>query len=170
MARNRFAQAGSLVASIAIAQVSGSLVSLTAEQSVKTWYPALRKPSFTPPSGVFGPVWSILYLMMGVSKFMVDEQVREGSVPPGKARSARRMYYGQLLVNLAWTPLFFGLKRPLLALGDQVILLPLLLRTIAAFRTISPAAGLLLVPYLVWTGFATVLNAAICLLNRPDHA
>jgi tryptophan-rich sensory protein len=129
--------------------------------SVRDWYPMLHKPSWTPPSRLFGPVWTILYLMMAIAAWLVWR--RRGFV---SVHSPLVLFAFQLALNAAWSPLFFGLKNPSAGLLDIVPLWAAILATIVAFWKISPAAGALLVPYWLWVGFATALNFAIWKMNR----
>ena len=135
--------------------VSGAGALFTAG-SVQEWYPVLQKPAWTPPSWLFGPVWTILYMMMAVAAWLVWR--RRESVP---VRGALGLFFIQLGINAAWSPLFFGLQNPLAGLLDIVLLV-----TIISFRKISFTAAALLVPYWLWVSYATVLNFAIWNLNR----
>lgn len=121
------------------------------------WYASLNKPSFNPPGWVFGPVWTALYAMMGVSAWLVWRR--------GNAARPLAPWLVQLALNAAWTPVFFGLHRMDVALVIIIAMWLAILATILAFRRHSRAAALLLVPYLLWVGFATVLNAALWQLN-----
>lgn len=125
------------------------------------WYQSLRKPEWNPPSWVFGPVWTLLYLMMAVAAWLVW---RKG----GWQCRSRELgaYLMQLALNAAWTPLFFGLRRPGLALVEIVCLLVAVIWTACLFRRVSAAAGALMVPYGLWVSFATVLNATLWWMNR----
>lgn len=125
------------------------------------WYQEIAKPAWTPPGWVFGPVWTVLYAMMGVAAWLVWK--RHGF---RGARLALTLFGIQLLLNAAWSWLFFGLRRPDLALVDILLLWGVILATARAFHPLHRTAALLLVPYLVWVGFAAVLNAAIWQLNR----
>jgi tryptophan-rich sensory protein len=120
-------------------------------------YRALELPGFAPPGWVFGPVWTVLYLMIAVSAWLVWRKV-------GWDRSLT-LWVIQLLLNLAWTPLFFGAGLTVWALVDIVVLLVLVAATLALFRPVSGVAAWLLVPYLGWVGFATALTFAIWRLN-----
>jgi tryptophan-rich sensory protein len=125
------------------------------------WYARIAKPPWNPPSWVFGPVWTLLYLSMGVAAWLVW---RHGGL---RAQAwPLSVFAVQLALNAAWSPLFFGLHRPGLALVDIVAMLVAIASTIRAFRAVQPAAGLLLVPYLAWVSFATVLNGTIWWLDR----
>lgn len=124
------------------------------------WYNQLNRPSWTPPNWVFGPVWTALYLMMGIAAWIIWLQ------PAGAPRrQALAAFFVQLVFNAAWTPLFFGLKMPGLALVDIVLMWLAIAITIILFWRIRPAAGMLLVPYLAWVSYATTLNAGFWYLN-----
>ena len=126
------------------------------------WYQTLQKPAFNPPSWVFGPVWTILYIMMGVSFFIVWKRGMQNA----KEKTAIACFIFQLVFNFLWTPIFFGFKQPLIAFGDIVILWLAVLATVSSFFRVSKTAGALLVPYFLWISFAAVLNGAICMLNQ----
>jgi translocator protein len=127
---------------------------------IDTWYAGLVKPPWTPPNWVFAPVWSLLYLCMAIAAWLVWRQdgLWAAAEPLGK-------FGAQLLLNLAWSGLFFGLERPGAALVDVLLLLLAIDATMASFWRRSAAAGLLLVPYLIWASFASILNLAIWRLN-----
>lgn len=124
------------------------------------WYTSLKKPSWNPPAWVFGPVWSVLYAMMAVSVWLVWKRGGWSThrVPLG-------LFLVQLLLNAAWTPLFFGLQRPGLAFAEILLLWLAIAATLMAFRTVSRAAAWLLLPYLAWVSFAALLNGALWRLN-----
>lgn len=126
----------------------------------KVWYRTLRKPSWNPPSAVFGPVWTVLYAMMTASAYRVWKQ------PRSKQRTTSLVLWAvQLGLNAAWSPLFFGARRPKPALADVAAMVPAIgAYTWSAARVDRPAAWLM-VPYLAWTSFATALNGAIVRLN-----
>jgi tryptophan-rich sensory protein len=121
------------------------------------WYPTLNKPSWTPPSWLFGPVWTALYVLMAVAAWLVWKQ--------GAARGAMILFGAQLLLNLAWSFLFFGARSPGLGLIEIVVMWLAVAATIFAFALKSRLAALLMVPYIAWVSFATALNAAIFMLN-----
>lgn len=141
--------------SIAIPLVIGFIGSIATASSVKTWYvTTLVKPTFNPPSWVFGPVWTFLFVLMGISLYI--------------ARSKKinlKWYWIQLFLNLAWSLLFFGLKLPLIAFIEIVILWIAILMNIKSFWPKSKAAAILLFPYLFWVSFASFLNFTIARLN-----
>jgi tryptophan-rich sensory protein len=124
------------------------------------YYARLEKPSWAPPGWLFGPVWTVLYALMGIAAWLIA----------GKTGSASRtpiiLWSVQLGLNATWTPVFFGLRAPGLALVNIVLLWFAILATVTAFFSRRPAAGLLLVPYLGWVSFATALNFAIWRRNR----
>ena len=125
------------------------------------WYAGLERPSWNPPNWLFAPVWTVLYALIAVSGWLVVRRA-------GLARAAPALIpYGvQLVLNGAWSWLFFGLERPGLALADILALLAAIAVTVALFWRIRPLAGALLVPYLLWVGFAAALNWQIWVLNR----
>ncbi len=125
------------------------------------WYRELNKPWFNPPAWIFGPVWTLLYLLMGIAGWLVW---RQGSGWP--LQRAMGLFALQWVLNAAWTPLFFGMHRPGLALLDLVALWCAIVGSIAAFLPISRAASLLFAPYVLWVSFATILNATLWWLNR----
>lgn len=136
---------------------AGSWVTLP---KIASWYAGLDKPWFTPPNAVFGPAWTLLYLMMAVAAWRV-------SLVPASAQKRRALvlFALQLALNGLWSPAFFGLESPRLGLVVILALLVALLATIAAFARLDRPAFLLLVPYVLWVGYATLLNAAIVVLN-----
>ena len=140
--------------------VAGSGAIFTAS-SLHDWYPTIQKPSWTPPSWLFGPVWTILYLMMAIAAWLVWRRREFVYV-----NSSLALFVFQLILNAAWSPLFFGLKNPLAGLWDIIPLWVAILATLISFWKISPAAGILLTPYWLWVSFATVLNFAIWQMNR----
>lgn len=147
--------------SLVLPGIAATVGGAATARSVDNWYRTLRKPSFNPPGSVFGPVWTVLYIMMGVADYLVDtEGIGE------ERENARRIYKLQLGLNSLWSVLFFGLRAPGFALAEIVVLWTAIVMTIRAFWPISRVAALLLVPYLLWTTFATALNAAIWWKNR----
>jgi tryptophan-rich sensory protein len=137
---------------------AGALVTNT---SVKEWYPTLNKPSWNPPSWVFGPVWTTLYVMMAIAAWLIWRERGFAG-----ARGALGLFAFQLALNAAWSPLFFGLRNPLAGLIDIVPLCAAILATMISFWKIVPLAGVLLLPYWLWVCFATALNFTIWRMNR----
>ncbi|SNS30785.1 TspO and MBR related proteins [Belliella buryatensis] len=148
-----------LVISILIPQVSGVLGALVTVSSVGSWYQTINKPSFNPPSWVFGPVWTTLYIMIGISLYLIWK-----SNHPFKQR-ALWLFGIQMVLNALWSPAFFGLESPLLGL---IVIIPLwisILACIKLFKPISNTAAYLFIPYFLWVSFASLLNASIWYLN-----
>ncbi len=150
-----------LIFSIAIPLAVGAVGGYFTATSVNDWFTTLAKPSFNPPGWVFMPVWTTLYILMGIAFFLVwnSEATREKKVP------AYKSYWLQLFLNFLWSMIFFYFKQPGMALIDIVFLLIMIGVAIFTFRKISAAAAWLLVPYLCWVAFATALNFEIWRLN-----
>jgi len=144
---------------VAIGYLSGQVT----QSSIKTWYPDLVKPSFNPPNWIFAPVWGTLYIMMGIAAGLVWSRIdfeREA------VRKALIFFVIQLALNSMWSFLFFGLKNPMLA-GIEIILLWLMIyETYIKFGKIDKIAGYLFIPYILWVSFAAVLNGSIWWLNK----
>jgi len=151
---------GSLLVFIAACLFVGALGAISTASSVDTWYPGLNKPTWNPPDSVFGPVWTTLYVMMGVSVWLVwrRRQISE-------TRVAMMLFAAQLVLNAIWSLLFFGLQRPGYAAIEIVLLWLAIVATIVVFARVSKPAAWLLVPYLAWVSFATFLNFTIWRLN-----
>jgi translocator protein len=126
------------------------------------WYATLLKPTWNPPSWLFGPVWTALYISMAVALWLVR---REPGVDEPTRRRAQALFAIQFLLNLAWTPLFFALHSPGFAFLDICLLWAVLLSTMLTFGRVRALAGYLLLPYLLWVSFALVLNGTIWLMN-----
>ena len=145
--------------SILLTQGAGGIGAIATTPKIRSWYSTLIKPTFSPPNWLFGPVWTLLFLMMGVAFYLVW---REGK----RAHKALKIFGIQLFLNTLWSFLFFGAESPGLALIEIALLWIMILVTIVNFSKISKTAAWLLVPYLLWVSFASVLNAAIFQLNR----
>ena len=152
---------GLLVLCIAIPLIIGLIGSVFTMPEIAGWYAGLQKPAFNPPSWVFGPVWTLLYILMGVSLWLV---VRDGTGGQ-PVRQAVVLFAAQLVANLAWSILFFDMHMVFAAFLEIIVLFALIAATTLTFRRINTAAGWLLVPYLCWTGFATILTGSVWLLN-----
>jgi len=139
----------------------GFLSSIATKASINSWYVALNKPSFTPPNWVFAPVWTIMYIMMGIAAGIVWSK----GFYHKWVKTALYHFGLQLLLNAAWSIFFFGLQNPLIALLDIIALFILLLFTIRWFRVVNTTASYLLIPYTIWVAFATALNFGIWQLN-----
>lgn len=126
------------------------------------WFAGLNKPTWNPPGWLFGPVWTLLYALMGASIWLVRRQT---SASVDARRNATRLFLLQLLLNLGWTPIFFGLHSPLLAFIEICLLWIAVLWTAVELGKIRALAGYLLLPYLLWVSFALLLNGTIWLMN-----
>ena len=146
---------------ILIPLVSGAVIGVLTMSGVTDWYTTLNKPWFTPPGYVFGPAWTVLYILMGISLYLVVIQGWENET----VKTGIILFAAQLGVNLLWSVIFFGLHSPLGGLACIVILLALIVATIITFYRLSKPAAVLLVPYLAWVCIATALNAGVVLLN-----
>ncbi len=151
-----------LVVCLALTFSAALLGSLFTRNAISDWYATLNKPFFTPPDWLFGPVWTILYLLISLSAFLVWQKGLDNPA----VKTALALYLLQLILNALWTPLFFGLKMPLVAFIEILLLWTAIILTIIASARVSILAGLLLLPYIVWTSFAAVLNCSLWLLNR----
>lgn len=138
---------------------TGSIITSPAEASA--WYEGLRKPVFTPPSWVFGPVWTGLYILMGVAVFWVWQK----GLAAAEVKIAIVVFAVQLILNALWSPLFFGLKNPHAAFADVTLLWAAILATILFFYRVSKVSAILLIPYMLWVSFASFLNYSIMMLN-----
>ncbi len=127
--------------------------------SVGTWYAELHKPAYTPPSWLFAPVWTLLYLFMAVAMWLVWRQEEAQEV--AQVTPPQMMWAAQLVLNLGWSVIFFGLREPGLALVEIILLWSAVLATTFVFFRVSRPAGLLMAPYLLWLTFAAVLNFGI---------
>jgi len=148
-----------IVISIAICQFAGIIGSIFTAESVTTWYATLEKPVYSPPNWIFAPVWITLYFLMGISLYFIWTSKAKDN------RKALTVFGIQLILNALWSILFFGLQSPLYGFIDILFLLVGIILTILFSYKISVLAAVLLVPYLVWVGFATILNYNILLLN-----
>lgn len=149
------------VAAVAVCFAPGAVGSLFTAPAIPVWYAGLVKPAFSPPNWIFGPVWTLLYLLMGISLFLI---VRDG-LTSRRIKIAAGVFVIQLFLNGLWSYVFFGLQSPGWALVEISALWACILVSLVLFVRISKAAGLLLVPYLGWVTFAAALNAAIWRLN-----
>ena len=149
-----------LVASVILCQIAGFLGSLFTTPAIPTWYAALKKPFFTPPNWIFSSVWISLFILMGISLFFVWR--RQGHP---QFKKALTFFFVQLTLNVLWSLAFFGLRLPLLGLMDIILLWIAILLTIQNFLKVSKFAGVLLIPYLLWVGFAALLNFSLWILN-----
>lgn len=149
-----------LLVSLILPLATGFAGSFFTRTSVSSWYLDINKPAFNPPSWLFGPVWTALYILMGLAFYFIWQN--------GYSRKLLlpfAVYLGQLFLNLLWSLFFFGLRNPLLAFVDIVLLWVLIIINIVLFSRQRKLSGILLLPYILWVSFASVLNLAIVILN-----
>lgn len=159
--RGPISEALGLVAFVVVCLGVGALGAAATASSLESWYQDLVKPAWTPPGAVFGPVWTVLYVLMGIAAWWVWRS----RSPVGARRIAMAAFAVQLALNALWSQLFFGWRSPGLALAEIVILWAAIATTARLFGRIERAAGWLLAPYLAWVTFALALNASIWSLN-----
>ena len=151
-----------LVIAVAVCQAAGLLGSLFTTPAIPVWYAVLHKPAFAPPNWVFGPVWIALFVLMAVAAFLVWRR--------GWGLASVRLGLGvfavHLVLNVAWSACFFGLRSPGAGFAEIVVLWLAIVATMVAFGRVSRAATALLVPYILWVSFAAALNYRIFMLNR----
>lgn len=140
----------------------GILGSIFTIPAITTWYQTLNKPIFSPPNFIFGPVWTILYALMGISIFLILEQ----KIKLKEKHNLIYLFSLQLLLNFLWSVIFFYFNLPLLAFLDILFLWGSILLLIVKFWKFSRLASILLIPYLLWVSFASLLNASIVILNK----
>ena len=176
--------AAKLIISILICEFAGVVGSFFTAPAIRSWYYFLNKPSFNPPSWLFAPVWTILFLLMGISLYLVWSKDFTANVSANDAQkkawnpisaklwsgswreeNAALIFILQLVLNILWSVIFFGLKSPILAFFEILMLWFAILYTIVNFYRISKTAAYLLIPYIVWVSFAAILNLSIVLLN-----
>lgn len=146
---------------VLISQLAGIIGSIFTSPAIPNWYAMLNKPVFNPPSWIFGPVWVSLYTLMGIAAWLVWKNWSKSSL----AKIAVVLFFIHLVFNSLWSILFFGLQNPLLAFVEIIFLWILILILIFLFYKIDKRAAYLMVPYLLWVSFATVLNFYIWRLN-----
>jgi translocator protein len=150
----------SLLPFLVVCFAAGGIGSLFTNKSVRTWYPQLKKPEWNPPHWVFGPVWSLLYLMMGISAWLMW---REAGWPAAKVRLI--LFGIQLALNMGWSAIFFGVHAIGAAFGEILLLWTMIIATAVAFCPVSLLAAWLLIPYIAWVAFASYLNYRIWQMN-----
>lgn len=157
----RLKQIIQIFVAIVIAELAGIIGSIFTSSSVSTWYLTLNKPFFNPPSWVFAPVWTILFALMGLASYFIFIKGFKNK----NVKIALGVYGTQLIFNIIWSVLFFGLKNPLFAFIEILILLTLIVVNTFLFWKIDKRAGYIMLPYILWVSFATLLNLAIFILN-----
>ena len=150
------------ILAIGVCFLAGGIGSLFTASAIPTWYATLNKPFFSPPNWLFGPAWTTLYTLMGISVAIIWQK----GIKSKKIRDAVYLFGIQLFLNAIWSPIFFGAKNLLLAFAVIVLMWIFILKTILAFRKIDKTASYLLYPYIAWVSFASLLNFAVWLLNK----
>ncbi len=150
-----------LAGALLIPQIIGLTGALFTSASIPTWYATLTRPELAPPNWVFGPVWTLLFILMGIASFLIFQKGYERR----DVRIALSLYGAQLILNLLWSLLFFGARNPGLAFAEIVVLWLVLFLTIKKFWPLSKTSAYLLVPYILWVSFAGYLNYSIWILN-----
>jgi tryptophan-rich sensory protein len=150
-----------IIIAILVCQLAGVIGSIFTMSSIPTWYATLQKPSFSPPNWLFGPVWTTLFTLMGISLYLVWDRTSRSK----ETKKPLVIFGVQLVLNIFWSVLFFGLKSPFYSFIEIIILWLAIAFNIFKFYKISKNAGLLLIPYLLWVTVATILNFYIWMLN-----
>jgi len=149
-----------LLVFILITLFAGFIGSLFTTPSIASWYAFINKPSFSPPNWLFAPVWSLLYILMGIAAFLIWQKRDNLKTKPAL------MFYGiQLILNTFWSIIFFGMHNPGLAFLEIIILWTFILITLIKFYKINKTSGILFIPYFIWVSFASILNFAVWMLN-----
>lgn len=151
-----------IATALVICLTAGALGAFFTTSAIPTWYAHLIKPFFSPPNYLFGPVWTFLYILMGVSAALIWIKGTKDK----KIRAALKIFAAQLALNAIWSPIFFGAKQLFLAFIVIILMWVFILKTIRAFAKINKTASYLLYPYLAWVSFATLLNFSVWILNR----
>lgn len=156
-----------LTISLALPQLAGIVGSFFTTPAISTWYATLQRPSFSPPNWLFGPVWITLYILMGISVYLIWSAYAKASADKqkNKAKSAMILFWIHLFFNSIWSIIFFGLQNPGLAFINIIIIWVLIIVLMVKFWKINRWATYLLILYLLWVSFAGVLNCFIWYLN-----
>ncbi len=154
-----------LVISVLVSLAAGGIGSLFTFKAIPTWYAGLKKPPYTPPNWAFGPVWTTLYILMGISVFLIWQK---GLTMDG-VLLAFTLFWIQLVFNALWSIIFFGMKSKWGGVITIIVLWFLILATMITSFRVSGWAGALLIPYILWVSIASYLNIGIWLLNKPNN-
>lgn len=150
-----------LIISLALPQTAGLIGSIFTASAIPTWYEALQRPSFSPPNWLFGPVWICLYILMGMSFYLIWQKIEKNR----KAKLAAALFLIHLFFNAIWSIIFFGLQNLGLAFADIIIIWFFIIVLIFKFWNINKWSAYLLIPYLLWVSFAAALNYFIWQMN-----
>jgi len=151
-----------LTISVITCLLAGSIGSFFTTPSIRTWYATIQRPALAPPNWIFGPVWTVLYVLMAVSAFLIWEK----GIKKVEVKTSLYVFGIQLALNSLWSILFFGMHSPVLAFIEIIALWLAILLTIVKFYRLSTTAAYLLLPYLIWVSFAAFLNFSFWILNR----
>ncbi|MBS3742300.1 MAG: tryptophan-rich sensory protein [Candidatus Cloacimonetes bacterium] len=151
---------GKFILSILLPLAIGFFASFFTQQSVETWYKLIDKPVFNPPDWIFAPVWTILYIIIGIAFYLVWQK-NFGS----DKKRVLTIYFVQLFLNFLWSFLFFGMQSPIAGLVEIILLWIVIFMNIKVFYRVTKTAGYLLIPYLAWVSFALILNFSIVIIN-----
>ena len=149
-----------LIASLIICQLAGFVGSFFTTPAIPGWYAALEKPIINPPNWIFAPVWIFLYLLMGITLYILWQ-----NLPKTEARTAMVFFAIQLVLNMLWSVIFFGLRLPMVAFMEIIILWIFILLTMIKSSKVSKTTVFLLLPYILWVSFAAILNLFLWRLN-----
>ena len=151
-----------LVSSFLLVAIAATIGSLVTFQAIPTWYAALNKTVISPPDWVFAPAWTILYILMAMALFLIWREE-----PTKKQKEALQLFGAQLVSNAAWSIIFFGTHLIFTAFIEIILLLTLIIWTTIWFYRVNKIAGYLMIPYILWVGFAAILNFSTWLVNQP---
>jgi translocator protein len=151
-----------IIGAVALCLGVGYASSFATQSSINTWYPTINKPFFNPPNWIFAPVWSLLFVMMGIAAGRI---LNLSQAKPEQVKKAMILFGIQLILNALWSILFFGLCNPMLAFIEIILLGLMIFETIRAFAPLDKTSSYLLYPYLAWVSFAAILNGSIWFLN-----
>lgn len=163
MEQKQLSRTFKIIIMIVTCVVIGAIAGLLTQEGVDTWYKTVEKPSFNPPNEIFAPVWTTLYVLMGIAAGLVWHEIERQTET---VRKGLTFFAIQLGLNALWSFLFFGLHNPFIALLEMILLWLMIYETFVQFNKVNKIAGYLIIPYLLWVTFAMALNASIWWLNR----
>lgn len=153
-----------IIIAVFVCLVLGGLSGIATVSEIKNWYLQLNKPSFNPPNWLFGPAWSTLYTFMGIAFALIWDRLEKANTKVFSS-NAIRFFLIQFVLNLLWSSIFFSMHLIAFALIEMLVLWVFILLTILHFYRINKLAGIILIPYILWVSFATLLTASILYLN-----
>lgn len=152
-----------IIICVTVCLLVGFASSFATQSSISTWFVTLEKPVFNPPNYLFGPVWTTLYICMGIAAGLVWDQI---NVQTELVKKGLIFFIIQLILNGLWSILFFGMQNPFVAMLEMIVLWLMIYETYSVFKKINPISGYLFIPYILWVSFAFALNTSIWWLNR----